>query len=183
LHELCFKSVNPVIIFSANTEGTCSIVKPNNSGNLTTELAASQSPRHINLASPAQSLSATDDSAATRSAVSPLLLNFDNVPGRGTLPGAHLQLTPDGISKSHQPASTAVASSKGFPGQGIAPYLKPPVHIDYGTRLEIAPSTFINRNCKILDTPVRTVRIGERCLIGPDFHIYAVSHPLGAFCF
>jgi hypothetical protein len=75
--------------------------------------------------------------------------------------------------------STTPSPSKGFPGQGITPYLKPPLHIDYGTSLDIAPSTFINRGCKILDTPVGSVKIGERCLIGPDFHVYAVTHPLG----
>jgi hypothetical protein len=75
--------------------------------------------------------------------------------------------------------SSTPSPSKGFPGQGITPYLKPPLHIDYGTSLDIAPSTFINRGCKILDTPVGSVKIGERCLIGPDFHIYAVTHPLG----
>jgi hypothetical protein len=77
-------------------------------------------------------------------------------------------------------STTPLASCKnGFPGQGVTPYLKPPLHIDYGTTLSIAPSTFINRGCKILDTPVGSVKIGERCLIGPDFHIYAVTHPLG----
>lgn len=44
--------------------------------------------------------------------------------------------------------------------------------------MHIGTSTFINRNCKILDTPIRAVTIGERCLIGPDFSIYAVTHPL-----
>jgi hypothetical protein len=75
--------------------------------------------------------------------------------------------------------SRTPSPSKGFPGQGVTPYLKPPLHIDYGTTLDIAASTFINRGCKILDTPVGSVKIGERCLIGPDFHIYAVTHPLG----
>ncbi|KKY26180.1 putative dna mismatch repair protein muts [Diplodia seriata] len=59
-----------------------------------------------------------------------------------------------------------------------APYVKPPVHIDYGTNLQIGASTFINRNFTVCDTPVLPVTIGERCLIGPNTSIYAVGHPL-----
>lgn len=119
----------------------------------------------------------TDDSAATyRSSVSPTILDFDARLGRGGGKGFHLQPSLDGskspplatiVNSLVQPDSnTASTTPKGFPGQGQSPYLKPPVHIDYGTRLEIAPSTFINRNCMILDTPVRSVKIGARCLIG-----------------
>jgi hypothetical protein len=61
----------------------------------------------------------------------------------------------------------------------MAPYVKTPVHVDYGTNLKIGQSTFINRYCCILDTPVDSVEIGDRCLIGPNFSIYAVSHPKG----
>ncbi|KAF2146625.1 uncharacterized protein K452DRAFT_218838, partial [Aplosporella prunicola CBS 121167] len=57
-------------------------------------------------------------------------------------------------------------------------YAKPPLYIDYGTNLHIGSSTFINRNFTVLDTPVLPVSIGERCLIGPNVSIYAVSHPL-----
>jgi maltose O-acetyltransferase len=121
--------------------------------------------------------------------VLPVLVDFH---GRGTPPDSALHATLDEISKSHflattashslQPALETMAfSNGGFPGQGLAPYVKPPLTIDYGTTLNIAPSAFINRNLKILDTPIRSVRIGERCLIGPDFHIYAVAHPLGAY--
>ncbi|KAF4309593.1 hypothetical protein GTA08_BOTSDO02537 [Botryosphaeria dothidea] len=58
------------------------------------------------------------------------------------------------------------------------PYVKPPVYIDYGTKLLVGASTFINRNFTVCDTPVLPVRIGERCLIGPNTSIYAVGHPL-----
>jgi acetyltransferase-like isoleucine patch superfamily enzyme len=68
-----------------------------------------------------------------------------------------------------------------FPAQGLAPYIKTPVYVDYGTKLKIGRSTFINRYCSILDTPVEKVEIGERCLIGPHFSIYAVEHPKGTF--
>ncbi|GME40312.1 hypothetical protein GTA08_BOTSDO02537 [Neofusicoccum parvum] len=59
-----------------------------------------------------------------------------------------------------------------------APYVKPPIYVDYGTMLQIGASTFINRNFTVCDTPVLPVRIGERCLIGPNTSIYAVGHPL-----
>ena len=73
----------------------------------------------------------------------------------------------------------AGGAEKRFPGQGLAPYVKTPVHVDYGTKLKIGRSTFINRYCCILDTPLDKVEIGDRCLIGPNFSIYAVSHPKG----
>ncbi|KAH7060576.1 trimeric LpxA-like protein [Macrophomina phaseolina] len=59
-----------------------------------------------------------------------------------------------------------------------APYVKPPVYIDYGTMLQVGASTFINRNLTISDTPILPIKIGERCLIGPNTSIYAVGHPL-----
>ncbi|OJD30949.1 maltose o-acetyltransferase [Diplodia corticola] len=62
-------------------------------------------------------------------------------------------------------------------GKG-APYVKAPVHIDYGTNLRIRASTFINRNFTVSDTPILPITIGERCLIGPNTSVYAVSHPL-----
>lgn len=56
------------------------------------------------------------------------------------------------------------------------PYIKTPVHIDYGLRLKIAPTTFINRNCFIMDTPVADILIGEHCSIGPNVTIIGVGH-------
>jgi acetyltransferase-like isoleucine patch superfamily enzyme len=78
-------------------------------------------------------------------------------------------------------AASATPAEKRFPGQDLAPYIKAPVYVDYGTNLKIGRSTFINRYCVILDTPVDKVEIGDRCLIGPNFSIYAVSHPKGTF--
>ncbi|KAH7042181.1 acetyltransferase, partial [Macrophomina phaseolina] len=57
-------------------------------------------------------------------------------------------------------------------------YVKPPLYIDYGTMLQVGASTFINRNLTVCDTPILPVKIGERCLIGPNTSIYAVGHPL-----
>ncbi|KAL2133156.1 hypothetical protein VTI74DRAFT_2817 [Chaetomium olivicolor] len=58
------------------------------------------------------------------------------------------------------------------------PFVKPPVHIDYGVRLHVGGSTFINRNCMIMDTPVADVVIGEGCNIGSNCTIIGVTHPV-----
>ncbi|KAL2161091.1 hypothetical protein VTH06DRAFT_8804 [Thermothelomyces fergusii] len=58
------------------------------------------------------------------------------------------------------------------------PFVKPPVFIDYGIRLHVGGSTFINRNCMIMDTPVADVVIGEGCNIGPNCCIVGVTHPV-----
>ncbi|KAK3303033.1 trimeric LpxA-like protein [Chaetomium strumarium] len=58
------------------------------------------------------------------------------------------------------------------------PFVKPPVYIDYGIRLHVGGSTFINRNCVIMDTPVADVVIGEGCNIGTNCSIVGVTHPL-----
>ncbi|KXX78345.1 putative maltose O-acetyltransferase [Madurella mycetomatis] len=58
------------------------------------------------------------------------------------------------------------------------PFVKPPVWIDYGIRLHVGGSTFINRDCKIMDTPVADIVIGEGCNIGPNCVIVGVKHPL-----
>jgi hypothetical protein len=60
-----------------------------------------------------------------------------------------------------------------------APYVKPPVYIDYGANLHIGNGTFINRNFVVIDSPVCPIRIGERCLFGPNVILAAVEHPLG----
>jgi len=58
------------------------------------------------------------------------------------------------------------------------PFVKPPIQIDYGSRLKVGGSTFINRGCMILDTPVADVVIGERCNIGPNCCIISVTRML-----
>ncbi len=55
------------------------------------------------------------------------------------------------------------------------PFVKPPVYIDYGVRLHVGGSTFINRNCMIMDTPVADVVIGEGCNIGANCCIVGVT--------
>lgn len=88
---------------------------------------------------------------------------------------------PNNISPSiiGSPSSSSPSTPPAPPPTPAAPYIKPPLHIDYGTNLHIAPTTFINRNLTVLDTPELPVRIGERCLLGPNVSIYAVAHPVG----
>ena len=59
--------------------------------------------------------------------------------------------------------------------QAKTPFVKPPIFIDYGVRLQVGGSTFINRNCMIMDTPVADVVIGEGCNIGPNCCIIGVT--------
>ncbi|RSL98843.1 hypothetical protein CEP52_010072 [Fusarium oligoseptatum] len=60
-----------------------------------------------------------------------------------------------------------------------APLIKAPIYLDYGLRVHIAPTAFINRNCVILDTPVADVRIGDHANIGPNVTIISVGHSQG----
>lgn len=62
-----------------------------------------------------------------------------------------------------------------------APYVKPPCYIDYGTNLHVGAGTFINRNFMVIDSPVCQIRIGDRCLFGPNVILAAVEHPLGKY--
>ncbi|KAK4185230.1 putative maltose O-acetyltransferase [Podospora australis] len=78
-------------------------------------------------------------------------------------------------------ASAAVTHDQTFGNAALkaaTPFVKPPVHIDYGVRLKVGGSTFINRGCMIMDTPVADVVIGEGCNIGPNCCIISVTHPL-----
>lgn len=61
-----------------------------------------------------------------------------------------------------------------------APFVKPPFYVDYGLRVRVGASTFINRGCMIMDTPVADVVVGERCNIGPNCCIVSVGHALAA---
>lgn len=82
---------------------------------------------------------------------------------------------PDSTAE-HTPPVTPVADSP-TPRPTI-PYVKQPVYMDYGLRVKIAPTTFINRNLTILDTPVADIVIGEQCSFGPGVTIIGVGHPV-----
>ncbi|KAH8890024.1 trimeric LpxA-like protein [Thozetella sp. PMI_491] len=64
------------------------------------------------------------------------------------------------------------------PRKADIPFVKPPFYADYGLRLRVGGSTFINRFCTVLDTPVADITIGERCEIGPHLCITAAGHDL-----
>ena len=55
-------------------------------------------------------------------------------------------------------------------------FINPPFYCDYGDHIIIGDHTWINYNCTILD--VGKVRIGERCLFGPNVAIYSAGHPV-----
>ena len=62
--------------------------------------------------------------------------------------------------------------------QSLFPGIKGPIVVDYGTKLTIGASSFINRHCFIGDNPVCEVSIGERTLVGPYLQIHSVFHPV-----
>jgi acetyltransferase-like isoleucine patch superfamily enzyme len=87
---------------------------------------------------------------------------------------AGLEIASSGSENEHDPSVTN-------PFIVNAPYVKPPVHIDYGSNLHIGAGTFINRNFIAIDSPVCHIRIGERCQFGPNVMLAAVEHPLGEY--
>ncbi len=60
-------------------------------------------------------------------------------------------------------------------GDGL--WLLTPFYFTYGCNIEIGSDTFINMNCTFLDSG--RIKVGDRCLIGPDVKIYTSSHPVG----
>lgn len=82
---------------------------------------------------------------------------------------------PDSAAE-HTPPVTPVSASPA--PRPTIPYVKQPVYMDYGLRVKIAPTTFINRNLTILDTPVADIVIGEQCSLGPGVTIIGVGHPV-----
>jgi len=55
------------------------------------------------------------------------------------------------------------------------PWVEPPVRIDYGSNLRLAPGVYINFNCTVLDTCL--VTIGTRTLVGPNVSFFSGTHP------
>lgn len=56
------------------------------------------------------------------------------------------------------------------------PWIEAPIHIDYGTNVQLGANVFINFNCTILDTCL--VTIGARTVVGPNVSFFAGTHPL-----
>lgn len=57
-----------------------------------------------------------------------------------------------------------------------APLVRSPFWIDYGLKVRVASSAFIDRNCYIQDNPMNVVSIGEGSWIGHGVHICSVKH-------
>ena len=56
------------------------------------------------------------------------------------------------------------------------PWVEPPIHIDYGTNIELGPNVFINFNATILDTC--KISIGARTLLASNVSLFSGTHPL-----
>ena len=57
-----------------------------------------------------------------------------------------------------------------------APWVEPPIHVDYGRNIKLADNVMINFNCTILDTCLVTV--GARTLIASNVSLISATHPL-----
>ncbi|RYP73252.1 hypothetical protein DL771_003681 [Monosporascus sp. 5C6A] len=53
------------------------------------------------------------------------------------------------------------------------PLLQAPIRMEYGLRVNIHPSAFVDRCCTIVDTPTAGVLVGARVVIGPSVCMYA----------
>jgi len=58
------------------------------------------------------------------------------------------------------------------------PFIEPPFAVDYGSNIYLGKDIYINFNCCFLDC--NTIRIGDRCLFGPNVQLYPPGHPLDA---
>ncbi|KDD73440.1 hypothetical protein H632_c2175p0, partial [Helicosporidium sp. ATCC 50920] len=56
------------------------------------------------------------------------------------------------------------------------PFIEPPLRVDYGYNITVGKDFYCNFDTTILD--ICPVTIGDRVLLGPGVHIYAVNHPL-----
>ncbi|WP_394275229.1 sugar O-acetyltransferase [Luteococcus sp.] len=59
---------------------------------------------------------------------------------------------------------------------GEGAFVKPPLHVDYGSHISIGARTFVNYNLTALD--VAQITIGEDCQIGPNVQLLTPTHPL-----
>ncbi|MDI7864528.1 sugar O-acetyltransferase [Rhizobiaceae bacterium n13] len=53
-------------------------------------------------------------------------------------------------------------------------FVEAPFHCAYGINIILGARVYLNVGCTILDSG--TVRIGERCMLGPGVHIYCAEH-------
>lgn len=55
-------------------------------------------------------------------------------------------------------------------------HVRPPVFVDYGSRITIGAGTFVNYNLTALD--VAPITIGAHCQIGPNVQLLTPTHPV-----
>ena len=54
--------------------------------------------------------------------------------------------------------------------------VEPPFRCDYGYNVHVGDEFYANFGCVVLD--VCRVDVGDRCLLGPDVHVYTATHPV-----
>ncbi|QNP66446.1 sugar O-acetyltransferase [Streptomyces genisteinicus] len=59
---------------------------------------------------------------------------------------------------------------------GAGAHIRPPLHVDYGSRITVGEGTFVNVNLTALD--VAAITIGRDCQIGPNVQLLTPTHPL-----
>jgi maltose O-acetyltransferase len=59
-------------------------------------------------------------------------------------------------------------------GDGV--HIRPPFHLEYGTRVSIGPKTFFNYDCLMLD--VAPVTIGAACQVATRVQFITATHPI-----
>lgn len=59
-----------------------------------------------------------------------------------------------------------------------APTVLPPFRVDYGGRVSIHDTVYIDSNCGIANTPVTNVKIRKYCMVGPNVTISSAGPPL-----
>ncbi|WP_283152478.1 maltose acetyltransferase domain-containing protein [Guptibacillus hwajinpoensis] len=55
-------------------------------------------------------------------------------------------------------------------------YIEPTFKCDYGYNIHVGENFFANFDCVFLD--ICEIRFGDNCMLAPDVHIYAATHPL-----
>ena len=66
-----------------------------------------------------------------------------------------------------------------FGGAGIAPFVEPDFHCDYGYNIRVGDRFYANFGCIILD--VAPVIFGDDCMLGPRVSVFAAGHPLDPY--
>lgn len=57
-------------------------------------------------------------------------------------------------------------------------FIEPGIQLDYGSQIRMADHVYLNFGCVLLDSS--WIEIGEGSLLGPEVHLYTVTHPLSA---